>query len=60
MRRVVLTDTKIPAAAARRMVLPNWSADLGRPMIEKTAQLAQNYGVAKGSPNLDELIRRGE
>jgi hypothetical protein len=31
-----------------------------RPPDDREDQLAQKYGFAKGSPNLDELIRRGE
>jgi NitT/TauT family transport system substrate-binding protein len=57
VRRIVRTYTKIPAAAAQRMVLPHWQADLGRPTIEKTAKLAQQYGFTKSPANLDELIR---
>jgi NitT/TauT family transport system substrate-binding protein len=57
VRRIVRTYTKIPAAAARAMVLPHWSADMGRPTIERTAALAQRYGFAKQRPNLDEVIR---
>jgi NitT/TauT family transport system substrate-binding protein len=58
VRRIVLSYTKIPAPAAQKMVLPHWSADLGRPTIEKTAALAEEYGFVKQAPNLDELIRQ--
>lgn len=58
IRKVVLSYTKIPRAAADKMILPEWSSDLGRPTIEKTSQLAKEYGFIKTEPNLDELIRR--
>jgi NitT/TauT family transport system substrate-binding protein len=57
VRRIIRTYTKIPAAVARAMVLPHWSADMGRPTIERTAALAERYGFAKERPSLDELIR---
>jgi NitT/TauT family transport system substrate-binding protein len=58
VRKVVLTYTKIPAAAAEAMTLPQWKADLGRPTIEKTSQLAKEYGFVKEEPNLDDLIHQ--
>jgi NitT/TauT family transport system substrate-binding protein len=58
VRKIVLTYTKIPAPAAQKMVLPMWSAELGRPTIEKTAQLAEKYGFVKKQPDLDKLIRQ--
>jgi NitT/TauT family transport system substrate-binding protein len=57
VRRIVRTYTKIPAAAAEKMVLPHWQADLGRPTIEQTARLAQQYGFTKKPASIDELIR---
>jgi NitT/TauT family transport system substrate-binding protein len=58
VRQIVLTYTKIPEAAATAMTLPHWTADLGRPTIEKTAQLAKEYGFVKEVPNLDDLIHQ--
>jgi NitT/TauT family transport system substrate-binding protein len=58
VREIVLTYTKIPPQAAQSMTLPQWKADLGRPTIEKTAQLAKDYGLVEQKPNLDELIRQ--
>jgi NitT/TauT family transport system substrate-binding protein len=58
VRKVVLTYTKIPPPAAEAMSLPQWTADLGRPTIEKTAQLAKEYGFVKEEPNLDDLIHQ--
>ena len=58
VRKIVLTYTKIPPAAAQKMKLPQWSPDIGRPTIEKQAQLAKEYGFIKKEPNLDDLIRQ--
>jgi NitT/TauT family transport system substrate-binding protein len=58
VRKIVLTYTKIPPAAAQKMSLPQWSPDIGRPTIEKQAQLAKEYGFLKTAPNLDDLIRQ--
>jgi NitT/TauT family transport system substrate-binding protein len=58
VRKVVLDYTEIPAAAAKSMNLPQWRADLNRPTIETTAELAKKYGFIKSEPNLDELIRQ--
>jgi NitT/TauT family transport system substrate-binding protein len=56
VRKIVPTYTKIPAAAATKMKLPQWSPDLGRPTIEQQAKLAQEYGFLKKQPDIDELI----
>jgi NitT/TauT family transport system substrate-binding protein len=56
VRKIVLTYTKIPPAAAAHMSLPQWRADLNRPTIQKTAQLAQKYGFAPKAPDLSQLI----
>jgi NitT/TauT family transport system substrate-binding protein len=58
VRQIVLDYTEIPPPAAEAMTLPQWTADLGLPTIEKTAQLAQEYGFVEEEPNLDELIRQ--
>jgi NitT/TauT family transport system substrate-binding protein len=58
VRKVVLDYTQIPAPAAQNMNLPQWRSDLNRPTIDKTAQLAKEYGFIKEVPNLDDLIRQ--
>jgi NitT/TauT family transport system substrate-binding protein len=60
VRQIVTTYTKIPPEAAEKMSLPTWKADLNRPTIEKTAQLAQEYGFLKEAPAIDELIYKAE
>jgi NitT/TauT family transport system substrate-binding protein len=57
VRQVVPTYTKIPKDVAAKMKLPQWSADLNRPSIQQTADLAQKYGFIKDKPSLDDLIR---
>jgi NitT/TauT family transport system substrate-binding protein len=57
VRQVVPTYTKIPKDVAAKMRLPQWSADINRPTIEQTADLALKYGFIKSKPDLGELIR---
>jgi NitT/TauT family transport system substrate-binding protein len=56
VRKVVLTYTKIPPAAAEHMTLPQWRSDLNKPTIEETSSLAKKYGFLKEEPSLDDLI----
>jgi ABC-type nitrate/sulfonate/bicarbonate transport system substrate-binding protein len=58
VRQVVPTYTKIPKDVAAKMRLPQWSADLNRPSIQQTADLAQKYGFIKDKPSLNDLIRQ--
>jgi NitT/TauT family transport system substrate-binding protein len=58
VRQVVPTYTKIPKDVAAKMRLPQWSADLNRPSIQQTADLAQKYGFIKQKPDLNDLIRQ--
>jgi NitT/TauT family transport system substrate-binding protein len=58
VRKIVPTYTKIPASAATKMKLPQWSPDLGRPTIELQAKLAKEYGFLKEQPDIDALIRK--
>jgi NitT/TauT family transport system substrate-binding protein len=60
VRQIVTTYTKIPPEAAEKMSLPTWKADLNQPTIEKTAQLAQEYGFLKEAPAIDELIYKAK
>jgi len=38
------------------MKLPQWRADLNRPTIVLTSNLAREYGYIKSQPNLDDLV----
>jgi NitT/TauT family transport system substrate-binding protein len=58
VRKVLLTYTKIPPAAAQKIKLPIWRQDLNRPTIEQLSSLSKKYGLLKTEPNLDELIRK--
>jgi NitT/TauT family transport system substrate-binding protein len=58
VRKIVLTYTKIPEPAAQKMTLPNWSPDYNDASIEKTIELAKQYGFVESPVPLDELIRR--
>ena len=58
VRQVVPTYTKIPKDVAAKMHLPQWSADLNRPSIQQTADLALKYGFIKQKPDLNDMIRQ--
>ena len=58
VRQVVPTYTKIPKDVAAKMRLPQWSADLNRPSIQQTADLARKYGFIEQKPDLNDLIRQ--
>ena len=55
-RDVVPEYTEIPPEAAEAMTLPQWSSDLNEPTIERTAELAEQYGFIEEQPDLGELI----
>ena len=57
VRQLVPTYTKIPKDVAAKMTLPQWSADLNRPSIQQTIDLAQKYGFIEDKPDLGDLIR---
>ena len=56
-RDVVLEYTEIPPEAAEAMTLPKWSPDLNIDTIERTAELAEQYGFIDAPPDMNELIR---
>lgn len=58
VRRIVPTYTKIPPAAAQKMKLPQWRADLNEATIRQTSKLAKQYGFLKEEPDLGELIKK--
>lgn len=58
VRQVLTTYTEIPEAAAAKINLPVWRADLNRPTIERLSELTQKYGLIDEQPDLDELIRK--
>jgi NitT/TauT family transport system substrate-binding protein len=58
VRKVLLTYTKIPPAAAQKIKLPIWRRDLNKPTIEQLSSLSKKYGLIKEQPKLDDLIRK--
>jgi NitT/TauT family transport system substrate-binding protein len=59
VRSIVLTYTKIPPQAAKKMKLPYWSPDLNRPSIQLIADETKKLGFAESAPKLDDLIWSG-
>ncbi|WP_037673221.1 ABC transporter substrate-binding protein [Streptomyces griseus] len=56
VRRILTTYTKIPDTLLAKLTLPRWPAEPDRASIERLAQLAQQDGLFKQSPDLDELL----
>jgi NitT/TauT family transport system substrate-binding protein len=58
VRQTVGTYTEIPPEVTEAMKLPIWRADLNEPTIERTIELAGEYGFIEEAPSLDDLILR--
>jgi NitT/TauT family transport system substrate-binding protein len=59
VRSVVLTYTKIPSQAAKKMKLPLWTNDLNRPSIALVANETKKAGFIDSIPKMNELIWSG-
>jgi NitT/TauT family transport system substrate-binding protein len=56
VREILTTYTKIPAALVETMTLPRWPAEADRASLERLAELGENDGLFKKTPDLDELL----
>lgn len=57
VRGIVPTYTKVPAEAAAKIRLPQWTPDMNKPTIKQTSKLALEYGYISKQPDLSTLIR---
>ena len=58
--RAILGDyTEIPPEVAQKILLPSWPPEINRAQLEELAGYAEQYGVIKEQPNLDELLWEG-
>jgi NitT/TauT family transport system substrate-binding protein len=58
VRTTVGNYTEIPPEVTEAMHLPLWQADLNETTIERTIELAGEYGFIEEAPSLDDLILR--
>jgi NitT/TauT family transport system substrate-binding protein len=57
--RSVLTEyTKIPAAAAQKINLPQWKSELTTDTVKQLSTLSKKYGLIEEEPDLKALIRQ--
>jgi NitT/TauT family transport system substrate-binding protein len=56
VRRILPTYLTLTPEAAARVVLPEWSTDVGAPLLRRTAELAQQYGYLAKAPDVTRLI----
>jgi NitT/TauT family transport system substrate-binding protein len=57
VRDIIPTYTQIPAAAAAKIRLPTFSAEIDRDSIQLNGELAKRYGVIEEVPPMDDLLR---
>jgi NitT/TauT family transport system substrate-binding protein len=56
VRRILPTYLTLKPEVAARVVLPEWSTDVGAPLLQRTAQLAKQYGYLSTEPDVNKLI----
>jgi len=55
-RRILLTYTEIPDAAAENLTLPNWDPEINRAGVARLGVLSRKYGLLEDAPTPAELI----
>ena len=56
VRRILPTYLDLTPDAAARVVLPEWSTDVGTPLLRRTAELAHDYGYLTTPPDVTRLV----
>lgn len=56
VRQIVATYTKVPASVLAKITLPKWPAEANRASIETQAELGEEFGFFRKSPDLDALL----
>jgi NitT/TauT family transport system substrate-binding protein len=56
VRRILPTYLSLKPEVAARVVLPEWSTDVGAPLLRRTADLAKEYGYLSTQPDVTRLI----
>ncbi|MFI6070332.1 ABC transporter substrate-binding protein [Actinoplanes sp. NPDC051343] len=56
VRRILPTYLSLKPEVAARVVLPEWSTDVGAPLLRRTADLAKEYGYLSTEPDVTRLI----
>jgi NitT/TauT family transport system substrate-binding protein len=56
VRRILPTYLNLKPEVAAHVVLPEWSTDVGAPLLQRTADLAKQYGYLSAEPDVTRLI----
>jgi NitT/TauT family transport system substrate-binding protein len=56
IRKILPSYIDLPPAVAAKVTLPEWSTDVGLPLLRKTAELARRYGYLKTEPDVNRLV----
>jgi len=56
IRRILPSYIKLTPEVAARVVLPEWSTDVGAPLLQRTGELALQYGYLKTAPDVNRLV----
>jgi NitT/TauT family transport system substrate-binding protein len=56
VRRILPSYITLPPEVAARVTLPEWNADVGAPLLQRTADLALEYGYLKTKPDISRLV----
>ena len=59
VRAILGEYTEIPPDVAQKILLPSWPPEINRAQLEELSGYAEQYGVIKEQPNLDELLWEG-
>ncbi|MEV6843687.1 ABC transporter substrate-binding protein [Actinoplanes sp. NPDC051411] len=55
VRRILPTYLTLKPEVAAHVVLPEWSTDVGAPLLQRTAELAKEYGYLTAEPDVTRL-----
>jgi NitT/TauT family transport system substrate-binding protein len=56
VRRILPTYLTLTPEVAAHVVLPEWSTDVGAPLLQRTADLALEYGFLTTKPDVTRLL----
>lgn len=59
MRAAIEANTETPPAVIPQLALANWQADLDTDKLRLVGELAADYGILDGEPDLDALVWEG-
>ncbi|KUL29696.1 ABC transporter substrate-binding protein [Actinoplanes awajinensis] len=56
VRQILTSYIKLTPEVAARVVLPEWDTDVNAALLQRTAELAQQYGYLSTAPDVNRLI----